>query len=1205
MMKKTTMNVGAQRVTRFMATMLFLLFLGLNAHAVPAKPGQSRQLTLADGTTVSATLVGDEYGHYWLTQDGKAYLSQDGSDVYRVVDPQTIRKRGLERKARANKQRAQRLAPRALGDVGNYIGQKKGIIILVNFKDTKFTATQEDYDKIANEIGYSEGNFKGSMYDYFYDQSNGVFMLNFDVVGPYTVSKNASYYGSNDSSGYDKHPAEMVIDALKQADADVNFADYDWDGDGYVDQIYVVYAGKGEADGGSSNTIWPHSYNLSEAGMYGDGTGKQKLDGVYIDTYACGSELNSYGQTDGIGTMCHEFSHCLGYPDFYDIDYSGGQGMADWDLMDSGSYNGGGYLPAGYTAYERWMAGWMEPIELTTTQTVEGMKALQEGGEAYIIYNKGHTDEYYILENRQLMGWDKSLPGAGLLIIHVDYDAMVWASNQPNDDPSHQRMTWIPADNKYQYDTYWGTKYYTTAGMATDPFPYGKVNAFGKNTTPAAKLYNKNIDGTYYLDSSVEDITQNADGTISFIFKAPSNIALPVFSPNAGRYMEAQTVTISCATEGATIYYTTDGTEPTRESQEYTGPITISETTTLKAFAVLDDEESEVATAKYVIVKFSDSDKFVRVASVDDIVAGQRYIIACPSKAKAAGQLNSTFLNTASVTVSADTIFVTEDVSVFFIDDHEDGGWTLRNEETNEYLYAIEAKKLGYTDNKAQTWTLKDGDDGGVIMSFDYNGQDFGTMLCNSYYSRFTTYTSSPTSLMIPANLYVEYSGGSGPVDDKQDIILTFTETEVEAVIGEDFIAPTLTIDPLGTVVDVTYTSSNPKVATVDKTTGEVTLVDEGTTTITARFEGNDTYNPAQAKYKLTVRKETVPVIVGVTMTATEGGSIRLGDDVVSGDTKVTEVETDSVLTFEFIADEGYELDSVTVNGEDMTAEVVDGVLTLNDVSEDITVVATFKKQSFTVTATAGEGGSIALSSEQAEWGDDVTVTIVPDEDYELATLIVDGSDVTSEVTDLKYVIHNVRSDVEVTATFRPTAIYITIGPEGMVAFSCDYDLDFSGVDGLSAYIACGYVSKANVVVMVPVTSLPAREGMVVKGEPGTYKVSCAKSSDYYVNILKGNVEEADIAPTDGNQTNYFLTGGDDGLVFSRVDKEGTTGANCAILQLPTAIEVEGGRLDILFIEQGGEETGDKCDVNRDGIVDVADISTIIDAMASRARIWK
>ncbi len=827
-----------------------LAVLALTASAVPAKPGLFRTLTLSDGTTVRAQLVGDEHGHYWLSADGRAYQQMDGMAYFSEVSLDAVKTKAQARRSQANARRAKRLeAPQRIGEVGNYIGKKKGIIILVNFSNVVFQKDNNNalYQRIANEKNFSYGDFKGSMYDYFYAQSEGKFELTFDVVGPVEVSNTQSYYGSNDSGGNDKYPATMVIEALKLVDSKVNFADYDWDGDGKVDQVYVVYAGKGEADGGASTTIWPHEWELSSAARYGDGDGAQTLDGVKIDTYACGGELNGSGNIDGIGTMCHEFSHCLGYPDFYDTDYSGGQGMGYWDLMDGGSYNGDGYQPAGYTSYERWMAGWKEPVELTTTTQVANMKALQDGGEAYIVYNNGNRNEYFLLENRQFIGWDASLPGEGLLILHVDYSASAWAGNTPNDTPSHQRMTWIPADNEYQYTTYQGTKYYSFEGMANDPFPYGSVNAFNKSTTPAAKFFNKNTDGTYYLDSSIENITQNSDGTVSFNFKAAINVAKPTFSPAAGRYTEAQTVTISCATEGVAIYYTIDGSTPTASSTRYTSPIVIEETTTLKAVAVnADGEESLVATAKYIIGAISDTKNFKRVTSTDELVSGMRYIIACGSKKVAAGDLNDTYLSPIGISLSNDIITITDDVAVFTLEG-SGSSYSFQNDESEEYLYARTTKKVAYGSTE-QMWTLANGDDG-VVMSYG----DYGMMTYNANDPRFTTYTSAANASMIRANLYMEYDG-EVPIE-KQDVTMNFSSTSVTATLGKTFTPPTLTTVPAD--LPVTYVSSNTDVATADASTGAVTLVAKGTTTITASFAGNDYYNSGSASYTLTVQGPT------------------------------------------------------------------------------------------------------------------------------------------------------------------------------------------------------------------------------------------------------------------------------------------------------------------------------------------------------------
>ena len=517
--------------------LLSLMVVTMTMMAVPAKRGVWKTLKLQDGTEVRATLVGDEHGHFWKAENGQAYTLQ--GDVYVAVDAQQVIQRAKVRRAKVNAQRAKRLAQRRIGEVGNYTGKKKAIVLLVNFKDQKFETGHDNtlFTRIANEEGFSEGAFKGSMADYFKAQSRGKFELDFDVVGPVTVSQNASYYGKNvtvegSDQEQDKCPAEMVIEAVNLAKKQVSdWTSYDWDNDGYVDQVYVIYAGKGEADQGyddMSDAIWPHAYSLYAANYYGEGSGPVTVgNNLEVDGYACGSELNGDGDICGIGTMCHEYSHCLGYPDFYDIDYSGGQGMGNYDLMCSGSYNGNGYQPAGYTSYELWMAGWQEPIELDAEDVaVTDMKSLQKGGESYIIYNKGNKNEYMMLENRQKEGWDASLPDNGLLILHCDYNAKVWQENGPNDDPDHQRMTVVPADGEYAYEEYGdGEKDYYDATL----FPYESVTAFNKNfkvksndkvAKKAAKFFTKNTNGTYWIDGSVEDITQNSDKTISFNFVA-------------------------------------------------------------------------------------------------------------------------------------------------------------------------------------------------------------------------------------------------------------------------------------------------------------------------------------------------------------------------------------------------------------------------------------------------------------------------------------------------------------------------------------------------------------------------------------------------------------------------------------------------------------------------------------------------------------
>lgn len=516
---------------KLLLSIITLVAMSLAIMAVPAKKGVYKTLKLNNGQEVRAALVGDEHGHFWRGDDGKAYTRK--GETFRLVDEKPIIEKARVRRATVNAQCVKRLPrTRALGDPQDFFGKKKCLIIMVNFADTAFLKGHDNalFQRIANEENFSEGNFMGSIADYFRAQSRGQFELDFDVVGPVTVSKEYSYYGANDTLGIDVHAGEMVIEAVNLVkDLVADWHQYDWDGDGCVDQVSLIYAGKGEADGGAEDTIWPHEYELVAANSDGDGTGPVEVDAsLYVNSYACGSELSGTGDLNGIGTMCHEFSHCLGYPDFYDIDYSGGLGMDCWDLMDYGSYNCDGYCPAGYTAYERWFAGWLKPIVLEANDTtITNMKSLQDGGESYIIYNKGNRNEYFLLENRQRVNWDSYLPGKGLLIIHVDYDAEAWHADGPNDDPEHQRMTWVPADGAYQGEVYDSVFYLSSSKMKSDPFPLDSVTAFNKNykfydeSFPnVANLYNQNVDSTYVIDWSIEDIAQDADGNISFKFVA-------------------------------------------------------------------------------------------------------------------------------------------------------------------------------------------------------------------------------------------------------------------------------------------------------------------------------------------------------------------------------------------------------------------------------------------------------------------------------------------------------------------------------------------------------------------------------------------------------------------------------------------------------------------------------------------------------------
>lgn len=490
---------------------LSMLMVGTAIHAVPAKRGIWKTFTLKTGQTVQVQLCGDEFLHFWEDKDGNRY-SYDTSDGLKPANMAQLRTRAqvMRQQACPDNIIKKSLLAGANGSTSltrgvSYTGKKKCLILLAQFSDKKFTMNDPKtfYNRVANEEGFSEGNFKGSVADYFKAQSNGKFEMNFDVMGPYTLGEQA-YYGKNEGDQQDVNVQAMISGCLgKAASEGIDFSPYDWDGDGEMEMVFVVYAGRGEATGGGDNTIWPHKGRMTNPVKCGNKT---------LTNYACSNELSASNEVDGIGTICHEFSHCFGYPDAYDVNYTGLYGMGTWDLMCQGNYNGNGFTPAGYTAYEKYAAGWITPIELKENTSISGMKPLAEGGDAYIFKNPNNSDEYYLIENRQKKGWDAGLAGSGIIINHIDYNLKAWNYNIPNSMMSgindHERITLIPADNIK-----------SDKNEENDPWPYGNKNRLANNTTPACNTYNLNTDGTKLMNIILSDMAIAANGTASFSFQ--------------------------------------------------------------------------------------------------------------------------------------------------------------------------------------------------------------------------------------------------------------------------------------------------------------------------------------------------------------------------------------------------------------------------------------------------------------------------------------------------------------------------------------------------------------------------------------------------------------------------------------------------------------------------------------------------------------
>ena len=512
--------------------MLSMLFaFGAAANAIPAKKLQ-KVITLTNGTQVSVELRGDEYLSWWEGTDGTAYRATADENVFEAFDLEAQKPAAAARRARAEQGRVARLARvknslkgaddkmRGLGgDHITYKGVKKGLVVLVDFKNKKFADGHdlEYYKNVINGKDFTdeEEGYVGSVRDYFLAQSNGQFELDFDVVGPVTMSKNYGYYGNDGAYQKDEKVYEMIKEACDGIQDKVNLKDYDWDGDGEADQVFFLYAGLGQASGGSAGTVWPHESELRywPCGVLSYPTGK-------INTYACANELQPETQgssryiSAGIGTICHEFSHCLGFADMYDTTGGGGYGMSVFDVMDQGSYNGNGFVPCNYTAFERIYAGWVEAIELIDPATVKDMKSVSDYGRPFIMYNYKNTNEYFLMENRQNTGWDKGLYGSnGLLIVHVNYVPSRWANNSVNSSAEKiQCCTVVNAD---------GSRENTQYSLQGDLYPYEVKGVtmndeFTDESEPAAKLYTKNSDNSYALGIPITNI-KRSKGSISFL----------------------------------------------------------------------------------------------------------------------------------------------------------------------------------------------------------------------------------------------------------------------------------------------------------------------------------------------------------------------------------------------------------------------------------------------------------------------------------------------------------------------------------------------------------------------------------------------------------------------------------------------------------------------------------------------------------------
>lgn len=473
---------------------LCLSSIGVWGAKANSNPIQVRQ---ADGTTITVILRGDEHINWYTTLDGvllvqaadnSYYVGKVTKDGRLIATQQLAHEAAWRSSTETNLIRKQdkdkfysyvskvaelsenscnnRPLTRVTVDSGYggvpyfpHTGSPKALVILAEFADTTFTiqnTKQVFTNYLMNEGHFTETayaqnrNYKG-VRGYFKDCSYGKFTPTFDVVGPVKLPKPQTYYGVGNDNIID-----LMTDACNAVDNEVDFSQYDANGDGLVDLVYIIYAGhSANYRGNASTDIWPKS---------GTTILSKSFDGKSIRRYGVSNELagrenkkKEKETINGIGLFCHEFSHTLGLPDIYayktDAEDQNDQGMELWDLMDGGTEVQGGRVPSPYLAWEREAMGWMSIDTLTTDCHIANLKTIDNGGKAYKILNPSASNEYIVLQSIQKGGWyqgwgNGSYP-KGLLVYRISYAYnKVNVFDFPNNVKGKPRVIVVPADGE-------------------------------------------------------------------------------------------------------------------------------------------------------------------------------------------------------------------------------------------------------------------------------------------------------------------------------------------------------------------------------------------------------------------------------------------------------------------------------------------------------------------------------------------------------------------------------------------------------------------------------------------------------------------------------------------------------------------------------------------------------------------------------------
>ena len=465
---------------------------------------RSKRAETEDGYTIIQDKQG-KWCYALLNQDSVLYPSawELGAEEF----PSSKFKRFLDQTpkhiAAATLQRVE--APSTRHNAKAAIGRRRILVILMSYQNLHFTKTKTDYEKLFNEEGYREDQAKGSVRDFYLASSYGQLQLESDIYGPYTTSQNMEFYGGNSGmvNGQDANAYSLFEEAITNAARDADLQLYDGDGDGFIDNVHIIFAGHGEEAGASSNAIWSH-----EASFYRP----YEIQGLKIDRYSCAPELrgNSGNGISRIGPHCHEIGHALGAMDFYDTNYStDGEflGTGKWDVMASGSWNNDGITPADFNPYVKaYNFGWIKPKVLPLGDIT--IQPSSSSAENYYILKSTEYGDYYFLENRIKGERGDGLPGEGLLFFHIHSD-IANAGNEIN-STAPQKCYVVCASTRSPIPNTTPASY---GDINTDgcPFPghTGNTN-FGQSSIPKAFYWEDNACGI-----EINNITLTTDGNVT------------------------------------------------------------------------------------------------------------------------------------------------------------------------------------------------------------------------------------------------------------------------------------------------------------------------------------------------------------------------------------------------------------------------------------------------------------------------------------------------------------------------------------------------------------------------------------------------------------------------------------------------------------------------------------------------------------------